>query len=89
MVSISSPSNNYDDTKDKFDVIGGTEKVCKKKNKHVLRGYCYVTIGIVLLLGPISGIDWDRPQLRLLTYVPVVLVLCISHWVSLRIYLRQ
>mmetsp|Transcript_46786 Transcript_46786/g.52318 ORF Transcript_46786/g.52318 Transcript_46786/m.52318 type:complete len:86 (+) Transcript_46786:94-351(+) len=61
-----------------------------QKDKSVkLWGYTYVCVGLTLLIGPISGIDWDRPQLRILTYLPVALVICICHWVSLRIYLRR
>jgi hypothetical protein len=52
-------------------------------------GYIYIGIGTLLLIGPIFGIDWDRPQLRILTFLPTAIVICIFHWVSLRIYLRR
>jgi hypothetical protein len=52
-------------------------------------GYIYIGIGVLLLIGPIFGIDWDRPQLRILTFLPAAIVICICHWVSLRIYLRR
>ena len=55
----------------------------------ILWGYIYIGIGILLLIGPIFGIDKDRPQLRILTYLPAAIVICICHWVSLRIYLRR
>ena len=55
----------------------------------ILWGYFYIGIGILLLIGPIFGIDRDRPQLRILTFLPAAIVICICHWVSLRIYLRR
>ena len=55
----------------------------------ILWGYIYIGIGILLLIGPIFGIDKDRPQLRILTFLPPAIVICICHWVSLRIYLRR
>lgn len=55
----------------------------------ILWGYIYIGIGILLLIGPIFGIDRDRPQLRILTFLPPAIVICICHWVSLRIYLRR
>ena len=55
----------------------------------ILWGYIYIGIGILLLIGPIFGIDRDRPQLRILTFLPAAIVICICHWVSLRIYLLR
>lgn len=56
------------------------------KSSPVAAASCFI-VGIALFIGPIF--DWNRPYFRVLTYAPAVLVFCICHWVSLRIYLRR
>ena len=86
-----------------------------KRGASPMKGYMYVAIGILFLLGPmlsstfyffattrndktINGTDnrslyeyWNetRPFLRVLTVLPATIIVCICHWVSIRIYLRR
>ena len=66
-----------------------TSSSSTSSSSSIVWGYIYIGIGILLLIGPIFGIDRDRPQIRILTFLPAAIVICICHWVSLRIYLRR
>ena len=81
-----------------------SDKIGKNNNNSaslLLQGYSFVGIGILLLGSPIISLlfssdsdnyFWDddgRPYLRVLTFLPGILLICICHWVSLRIYLRR
>lgn len=97
--STANSSDSDDEINNKIKNNSGST-TCSSSS--LLQGYSFVGIGLLLLLGPIlslfslgddddNGDYWRRPYpyLRVLTFLPAALVICICHWVSLRIYLRR
>ena len=93
VLSSSSSSSDDDGKKTMMNTITDSSlsstSSSSTSSSSIVWGYTYIGIGILLLIGPTFGIDKDRPQLRILTYLPAAIVICICHWVSLRIYLRR
>jgi hypothetical protein len=76
-----SPSDSVIRKKDDI-LVSSTTRTKDPLTPH--NGEIFVLIGFFLAITPILGI-----QQIILTVAPAVLILCICHWVALRIFLRR